>query len=86
MLVPSLQHVATVALAYYVSIGLAVPNVQSVTDMKDLKERNEAVNSPDVARTCKPVQTNDHQPGHQPGLQRDHAHAHARGRARCRQS
>ncbi|KAF4883982.1 hypothetical protein CGCF415_v008647 [Colletotrichum fructicola] len=49
MLVPSLQHVATVALAYYVSIGLAVPNVQSVTDMKDLKERNEAVNSPDVA-------------------------------------
>ncbi|KAF4411812.1 hypothetical protein CFRS1_v001591 [Colletotrichum fructicola] len=75
MLVPSLQHVATVALAYYVSIGLAVPNVQSVTDMKDLKERNEAVNSPDVAG-----------PGHQPGLQRDHAHAHARGRARCRQS
>ncbi|KAK1854748.1 hypothetical protein CCHR01_02559 [Colletotrichum chrysophilum] len=74
MLVPSLQHVAIVALACYVSIGLAVPNVQSVTDIKDLNERNEAVNSPDVA------------PGHQPGLQRDHVHAHARGRARYRQS
>lgn len=38
MLVPSLQHVATVALACYVSIGLAVPNVQSVTDTKALNE------------------------------------------------
>ncbi|KAF5517415.1 hypothetical protein CGCA056_v010548 [Colletotrichum aenigma] len=73
MLVPSLQHVATVALACYVSIGLAVPNVQSVTDMKALNERNEAVNSPDVA-----VKSHQHA--------RAHAHAHARARDRRRQS
>ncbi|KAK2770581.1 hypothetical protein CKAH01_14634 [Colletotrichum kahawae] len=96
MHVPSLQHAATVALACYVSIGLAVPNVQSVTDTKGLNERNEAVDGAhldniamrrSLERTYKPVQINDHRRDHQLDHQRGQAHAHVHDRARlCSQS